>query len=44
MILSVLTRRRATGNENKYPDTIDRKIDPGIAKVFKEKNAYDKQS
>ena len=31
----ILTKNNATGNANKYPDTIERKIDPGIANVYK---------
>jgi hypothetical protein len=31
----MLTKNSATGNANKYPETIERKIDPGIAKVYK---------
>ena len=28
-----LTKSNATGKGNKYPDTIERKIDPGMANV-----------
>ena len=32
---TLLTSNNATGKENKYPETIDRKMEPGMANVCK---------